>query len=504
MPKNIVVCSDGTGNTAVKGRGSNVFRLFESIDTNGFRTRAECPLQVAIYDDGVGTEDLKWLRILGGAFGWGLSRNVKQLYTAICRVYQPGDRIYLFGFSRGAFTVRTLAGLIADSGLLDPHHFPTSAQLDAAVRAVYKSYRRKYQTVGSRLLRGERKAEPLAHEHAAQLFRDPEHLPDGRPRIAFLGVWDTVDAVGLPFRAADAINAVIWRFKFKDQRLSDQVLTARHALALDDKRRSFWPVMWEPDPPRIKQVWFAGAHSNVGGGYPRQGMSLVALDWMMEEAEQAGLCFVAEDRQYYATHHAVEDKLYDPRAGMGIFYRWQPRDPRRFWGMHEERPRLHISVLERITRGTEGYAPLSVPPECDVEVTGIPTASQQEKLSDVQGILNRHKCWLVDSTRNWIRLGRSSYALFIGVTALAFAITFYGAWIDTAPMGFVDRLKWIPSDGPIEALKEVATNPRIGWPTAAGLALAALMSLVSDRRIAAHCSQYWHSLRPELRRALGI
>jgi uncharacterized protein (DUF2235 family) len=105
MAKRIVVCSDGTGNTAIKGRGTNVFKMFEAIDLNGHRLDPALTPQVAIYDDGVGTEDFKPLKLIGGAFGWGLSRNVKQLYKELARVYDPGDEIYMFGFSRGAFTV---------------------------------------------------------------------------------------------------------------------------------------------------------------------------------------------------------------------------------------------------------------------------------------------------------------------------------------------------------------------------------------------------------------
>lgn len=141
--KNIVICSDGTGNTSVKGRGTNVFKLYEAVDTNGHRFRPGLTPQIALYDDGVGTENFKWLRIASGATGWGLSRNVKQLYTELARVYDAGDRIYLFGFSRGAFTVRTLAGFIATCGILDAERFASSAALERAVRRAYGGYRRK-------------------------------------------------------------------------------------------------------------------------------------------------------------------------------------------------------------------------------------------------------------------------------------------------------------------------------------------------------------------------
>src|SRR5215813_3746406 len=110
MPKNIVICSDGTGNTTIKGRGTNVFKLYEAVDTS--LRPSKPPLQVAFYDDGIGTETVRWFRILTGAIGWGLGRNIRKLYLELARVYDPGDKIYLFGFSRGAFTVRMLARMI--------------------------------------------------------------------------------------------------------------------------------------------------------------------------------------------------------------------------------------------------------------------------------------------------------------------------------------------------------------------------------------------------------
>ena len=114
-------------------------------------------------------------------------------------------------------------------------------------------------------------------------------------QIHFIGVWDTVDAVGLPFHISDLINALIYRFKFPNQRLSEQVDHAYHALAVDDDRHSFHPLLWDQrasssgKSQKIDQVWFAGAHANVGGGYPKQGLSLTAMHWLMTKAQNAGL-----------------------------------------------------------------------------------------------------------------------------------------------------------------------------------------------------------------------
>ena len=284
MSKNIVICSDGTGNSAIKGRGTNVFKLFEAIDLNGHKTRPELTPQVALYDDGVGTEDFKPLKIFAGATGFGLSRNVKQLYKELVRIYDPGDRIFLFGFSRGAFTVRTLVGLIAACGILDVEKLQTADDLDEAVNDTYRVYRKSYRTALAKLFLGKPDNSLIAN------FKSKNCLACEVP-IAFMGVWDTVDAVGLPFHLSDFINMVFYRFKFRDHKLSKLVKHACHALAIDDERHSFHPILWdegEEDAGRIEQVWFAGAHSNVGGGYPKQGMSLVALEWMMRKAECTG------------------------------------------------------------------------------------------------------------------------------------------------------------------------------------------------------------------------
>jgi uncharacterized protein (DUF2235 family) len=147
MPRNIILCSDGTGNTAIKGRGTNVFKLYEALDLDPEK-------QVAFYDDGVGTERLRPLAALGGAFGFGLSRNVRQVYTALARVYEPGDRIFLFGFSRGAFTVRTLAGFIAACGIVDRARRRSDDGLEAAVKEAYSAYRDRYRTPLMRRFRG--------------------------------------------------------------------------------------------------------------------------------------------------------------------------------------------------------------------------------------------------------------------------------------------------------------------------------------------------------------
>ena len=387
-----------------------------------------------MYHDGVGTESIKWAALLAGATGWGLSRNVKQLYGELARVYAPGDKIFLFGFSRGAFSVRTLAGLIHACGILDLSKYRTNDDFNRAVDEAYDQYRQLYNSWLTSLFHETRKLTP---ERVAELrgrfsVRVPEFDdPNGRP-IAFVGVWDTVDAVGLPIRAAEFVNRVLYAFKFPDRTLNLSVGHACHAVALDEQRESFAPVLWNErkteQPERIEQVWFSGVHSNVGGGYPRQGMSLVALDWIMSRAEQHGLRFVPAERLIYRYHADVDDKMYDSRGGIGVFYRWQPRDVQRLCDENGIVPKIHRSVFERIARNTEGYAPGSLPADALV----VSTAGSSAVGEAIRALVRDHHGSAIPLLRREARsqlLGRYAYWAFVyGVLATAALMLWhYGA-----------------------------------------------------------------------------
>jgi uncharacterized protein (DUF2235 family) len=504
MPKNIIICADGTGNTTVKGRGTNVFKLYEAVDQNGHRFDSTAVQQVAIYHDGVGTESLKWLRIFGGVFGWGLSRNVKQLYGELARVYDPDDRIFLFGFSRGAFTVRTLAGLLTSCGVLDPKRYPTNYGFWKAVRQAYRHYRRKYQTVFSRLLRGKViiDDEFLRKEYSVgiEAFADPD-----RKLIEFIGVWDTVDAVGSPFGIADIINSTVYRFKFPNRTLSSEVAHACHALALDEPRHSFKPVLWKEQPgdeSRVEQVWFAGSHSNVGGGYPRQGMSLVALDWMMRKAEAHGVRFLPQQRLMYRDGTDVDDKFYDPRAGLGMFYRWKPRNVPELCRTSNVAPKVHRTVFQRIARNTEGYAPGSVPPDSEVVTSSSPEISRAIRQLVASQHANDRS--LIERERRAHLLGVTAYWLMILTTLTCLALilgTYYGD-IQTID-GWRNRtLAMIRT---IISTNWIAVTARTIWRypwLLAGALLALFINLRVDRHLDACYSEFWHRLRAPLRTLL--
>ncbi len=501
MPKNIIICSDGTGNTAVKGRGTNVFKLFEAADLNGHRTDKHLMPQVAIYDDGVGTEEFKPLKIFAGATGFGLANNVRRLYKALVRVYDPGDQIFLFGFSRGAFTVRTLGGLIARCGILDMKRLLTADALNQAVRATYGTYRKAYRTELAKLLFGE---PDLA---AIKTFRDDHCLPGVVP-IRFIGVWDTVDAVGTPLQIGDFINAVIHRFKFPDLHLSTTVVRACHALSLDDPRMSFTPVLWdesqeEPTSSRISQVWFAGVHSNVGGGYPKQGLSLVAMDWMMWHARKEGLRIVPEDARTYNDHANVDDKLYNPRAGLGMFYRWNLRDATKLCADAKVHPAIHLSALERVAHGTEDYAPGNLPPYGEVVFTptGDPerdkfAKARADHVKQVLRTAHDHESAglpLLSECRTEVMLGQVSYWLYV-LSFVPMVVLLVGGISQAVRHHFGPGAL---GDGAAHNLK-IAAAILLG-----GLFVALVISRWVKARMSKNFSAFWHGAQPLLRKRLN-
>ncbi|MFL6578345.1 MAG: DUF2235 domain-containing protein [Povalibacter sp.] len=512
MPKNIIICSDGTGNTALKGRGTNVFKIFESVDLNSHRFHPERSPQVAIYDDGVGTEAFKLMRILGGAAGYGLSRNVRQLYRELCRIYDPGDQIYLFGFSRGAFTVRSLSGFIGTCGIIDPKRLKSSDQLDALVERAYRMYRGCYRTWLMRKVLGEPK------RSATRDFRS-EHC-HGNEKIHFIGVWDTVDAVGLPLHVSDLVNKVIYQFKFPDLVMSSSVERAVHALSIDDERQSFHPLIWDEQSPfqpgqSLEQVWFAGVHSNVGGGYPKQGMSLVALDWIMHHAENAGLRFIESEREYYREHANSDDKLYDPRSGAGKFYRWSPRNLVSMCKSSGLQPKLHLSVLERVAHGTENYCPGNLPANAQVVITptGDPVkdASATARALAVQQVLrDAHRSGesLLDSVAFRVRVGRFAYRVFV-LSILATVLL--GAWFTGAKANtnYFERLFSLLANlvmNPIDTVLHLFWRAPASFMLASilivGLAAAALLSRWSTHGMNEVFRGFWFTHQQNLREAM--
>jgi len=386
MNKNIVLFSDATGKSAAKPFKTNVWRVYQAIDTVP-PTDPQVRRQIAFYDEGVGTDNIKPLAILGGAFGLGVWTNVRDLYTFVCRNYRPGDQIYAFGFSRGAFTIRLLVGLIGRCGIVQAKP-DSEAKLLEAVQMDYEAYRRDF------LIRAS-KQRGLIYHH---LLKPPRFHPKKSGRrnalialpecdtiqfeidIAFLGVWDTVDAYGMPVDVLKlAIDRWVWPMSFADRELSPRVRMARHALSLDEERPTFRPVLWNEvpeavadpgdrralNPQQVQQVWFAGVHANVGGGYADDGLAHVALDWMMGEAEQAQLRFLPGAREAVHERADAHGEHYDSRSGLAGYYRYGPRRVAELCndGDHKVQVptvRVHTAVFDRIARHQVDYAPVSL------------------------------------------------------------------------------------------------------------------------------------------------
>ena len=336
--KAIVLFSDGTGNSAGKAYKTNVWRLYQALDQRPPKIGEM--RQIAYYDDGVGTSSFRPLAILGGVFGYGLKRNVLDLYAFLCRNYEPGDRIYAFGFSRGAFTIRVLIGFVLSRHLVRAE---SEAELARGARDAYRAYRRRFEPafgptrVLVTILRDLRDGVigALRRFNGHRTYAEIETVDPGT--VAFVGVFDTVSAYGMPIaEITRGIDDYVFPLSMPNYSLSDKVEVARHALALDDERDTFHPLLWderreamlvgdEQTLERLQQVWFVGVHSDVGGGYPDDALSHVPLEWMMDEAASAGLRFKQEDADDYRRAANPFGPLHNSRNGLGAYYRYQPR-----------------------------------------------------------------------------------------------------------------------------------------------------------------------------------
>jgi hypothetical protein len=280
--KRLALFFDGTWNDPKDRTNVSVLKnLVAPVGTDG---RPQLPF----YDEGVGTHALD--RVSGGAFGVGLSENVQQGYAWLMQNYEAEDEIFIFGFSRGAFTARSLAGVIARCGLLKPG-------TPLSFKDVYKRYRKGTAATPIYDLKyfG---AKPQNAED--EIIRDQTWY--GRSFIKMVGVWDTVGSLGLPFGHIPGISSSTLHFHYT--RLSRTVEHSYQALALDEYRKPYRPEVWmnflpededaqkmRADNRFVEQRWFAGAHSDVGGGYPDDQLRQRPLAWMQQKATNCGLAF---------------------------------------------------------------------------------------------------------------------------------------------------------------------------------------------------------------------
>jgi uncharacterized protein (DUF2235 family) len=318
--RRLIACCDGTWNKPDSHGGpTNVTRLARAIKTRS----ADGFSQILYYHPGVGTGNFVD-RILGGGTGIGLSANVRSTYAFFVDNYQDGDEIFLFGFSRGAYTARSVAGMMGHVGIVrkrDMHNFDP----------LWDYYRL-----------------PLDHRRRHQenfLANFLDRVPAEHVIIRCIGVWDTVGSLGIP----DS-RFCQKAYSFHDTELGPGVEFAYHALAIDEQRGPFQPTIWHSNSqPRVKQtlaqVWFSGVHSNVGGGYPEHELSDAALFWMCSKLEplldldREQLCAQAERRRKYA-----KGLLVDSRTGSWKLF---PSAVRKIC-QTDPSERIHESVWRRV------------------------------------------------------------------------------------------------------------------------------------------------------------
>ena len=348
--RHLIACCDGTWNSAHQSRDgvptpTNV-RIFHNLlaerDSDGNE-------QVKRYFSGVGAEGSKVSRFVDGAVGNGLSANIMNAYLWLATAYEPGDTISVVGFSRGAFTARSLIAMITQCGLVDPQKAPHSWQV---VQKVFEDgYAPGVDDRDPDWSKGLKFHDDFGPPAGLQ-----ERTALGR-KVLFLGVWDTVGALGVPdsFAVTELFDNPR-RYKFHDTRLNRGVRCARHAVALDERRGAFAPTLWtdaDGDPVSVRdvaptdgqnvmQLWFPGVHSDVGGGYPETDLSDGALRWMIEQAA---------DHTALRFDKCADEVEGDPRGVLhnscvGL-YDWQTSEPRSAPRVHRDSTRVHESAITR-------------------------------------------------------------------------------------------------------------------------------------------------------------
>ena len=365
MKRNLALFFDGTWNERESGkdaaRNTNVLRMYSAV-----RPIHAGREQIAEYIEGVGTN---WYdRISGGAFGYGLDRNICAGYRWLVEHYRPGDRVYVFGFSRGAYTARSLVGMVRNAGLLVNADCVTrdgrmrlplealpagerDAALDDMVERAYELYRDRGDAMHPK---GDVAAQFRA-DYSAEIS------------VSCLGVWDTVGALGIPLEAFERLNDE--RYNFHDTKLTRIVENAFHAVALDEHREPYRATLWEPADAdhvgqRIEQAWFPGAHADVGGGYADdRRLADLALCWMQERAEEAGLGLAPLELGAPAAALALQARIHDSyREFLGGVWATLNQRHYRVVGHSADGPQtLDSSVLARVNGGADAegrpYAP---------------------------------------------------------------------------------------------------------------------------------------------------
>jgi uncharacterized protein (DUF2235 family) len=362
--KNLAIFCDGTWNYLDATEPTNVAILSRSL-----RPQTEDGVrQVAIYLPGVGTRKEKAGmvetavdRVTGGAFGWGLNGRIEAAYREVAEHYEPGDRLFLFGFSRGAYTARSLAGLMRNCGLPAPE---TMKRIPEAMR-MYRDRLPSSHPDAPGPLRFRAGFSPgFATSETDRLVRKG---PVGMLTVDYLGVWDTVGALGVPDQFAGLAGAFNGKYKFHDLRLSSMVKAARHAVAIDERRKTFPPTLWDnlTDLNRdqaaqpYRQEWFPGVHGGVGGGGPVRGLSNAALLWVAEGAEALGLELAADRKTALAAKVDIKAPVDNQTDPKGLVDRLMERNAA------DRSPPGSLQAISQVARDRwrlHGYRPVPLRP----------------------------------------------------------------------------------------------------------------------------------------------
>lgn len=359
MTKQIVVCLDGTWNDPIEQ--TNVYRLFQMLPGEERQVEENGPIRshlarsseqlAAFYLTSVGNGG-RTQGLLGGTQGIGLHDSMIDAYILISQVYQRGDKIWLFGFSRGAWAARSLGAFIAHSGLIAASEADDDSAADHAenIWLIYKDDRGK--------------------KRGTRFWKQHDETP-----IRMIGVWDTVGQLGVPlFNGLRLVDRAELRFlKFRNRELGPRVEHGRQALAIDEERADFTPTPWD-EREGIKQVWFAGAHADVGGGYENHALSDIALEWMMQEVNDldAGLRLSSSQLSEALAPDGLQDRHDETR---GPVWRTRPSKERKIADDAE----LHPSVLLRL-RERSDYRPKAledIPACADFYVQDEPRPEEQ-------------------------------------------------------------------------------------------------------------------------------
>lgn len=319
--KNIIICLDGTWNKPderkhEENEETNVRNLWELLE------KEKPNEQVVYYDEGVGTH---WYdRIRGGVSGRGLSKNIREAYYEICKQYETGDKVFIFGFSRGAYTARSLAGMLYSCGVIDREKLT-----DNAIEDAFSIYRK-----------------------ADKATRYAYKAGNKQCPIEAIGVWDTVGALGIPISFFKKYSNKM--LQFHDTKINREIKHAYHALAIDEQRETFRPTLWNINNANnsqvVEQVWFAGVHSDVGGGYKERQLSDIAFKWMIRRIKDK---VIIDDTNYPYS----EDVSKPTHDSYQFFY--GPKERRVASATEVNTPHVHKSVLEKIKKDSR-YTPLAL------------------------------------------------------------------------------------------------------------------------------------------------